>query len=66
MWDRYDVCERSCGVKTFDHPKVSGMTLTYEVMQLARTGGQRLVVYQAPAGSPDEEALSRLDPAARA
>ncbi|MET9495460.1 helix-turn-helix transcriptional regulator [Streptomyces sp. NPDC006552] len=66
MWDRYEVCERSGGTKTFDHPKVGGMTLTYEVMQLARSGGQRLVVYQAPAGSPDEEALLRLDPAARA
>ncbi|MEU6389148.1 helix-turn-helix transcriptional regulator [Streptomyces sp. NPDC046939] len=65
MWDRYDVCERSGGVKTFDHPKAGRMTLTYEIMQLARTGGQRLVVYQAPTGSPDEEALLKLDPAAR-
>ncbi|WP_282796498.1 helix-turn-helix transcriptional regulator [Streptomyces sp. CC224B] len=65
LWDRYEVCERSGGVKTFAHPKVGTMTLTYEVMQLARTGGQRLVTYQAEPGSTDEEAMLRLDPAAR-
>ncbi|MFI6877624.1 helix-turn-helix domain-containing protein [Streptomyces sp. NPDC050400] len=64
IWDRYDVCERSGGTKTFAHPKVGAMTLTYEVMQLARTGGQRLVAYQAPAGSPDEAAMLKLDPQA--
>ncbi|MCX4828649.1 helix-turn-helix transcriptional regulator [Streptomyces sp. NBC_01016] len=62
IWDRYDVHERSGGTKSFDHPKVGAMTLTFEVMQLARTGGQRMVVYQAPAGSPDEEAVLKLDP----
>lgn len=66
MWDRYDVQERGGGLKTFEHPKAGRMTLTYEVMQLARTGGQRLVTYQAPAGSPDEAAMLKLDPAARA
>ncbi|WP_353944079.1 helix-turn-helix transcriptional regulator [Streptomyces sp. HUAS MG91] len=62
IWDRYDVDERSGGTKTFAHPKAGAMTLTYEVMRLARTGGQRLVTYQAPAGSPDEEAMLKLDP----
>ncbi|GAA2231684.1 hypothetical protein GCM10010104_27080 [Streptomyces indiaensis] len=28
------------------------MTLTYEVMRLARTGGQRMVVYQAASCNP--------------
>lgn len=37
------------------------MTLTYEVMRLARTGGQRMVVYQAAPGTPDEEAMLRLE-----
>ncbi|MER5443595.1 helix-turn-helix domain-containing protein [Streptomyces sp. NPDC002790] len=63
IWDRYDVQERSGGTKSFAHPKVGAMTLTFEVMRLARTGGQRLVVYQAPPGSPDEEAALNLDPA---
>ncbi|MFI9049664.1 helix-turn-helix transcriptional regulator [Streptomyces sp. NPDC053427] len=65
LWERYDVRERGGGTKNFVHPKVGPMTLTYEVMQLARTGGQRLVVYQAPPGSADEAAMLRLEPAAR-
>ncbi|MEV3859459.1 helix-turn-helix transcriptional regulator [Streptomyces sp. NPDC050095] len=65
MWDRYEVQERGGGTKSFAHPKVGDMTLTYEVMSLARTGGQRLVTYQAPAGSADEAAMLKLDPAAR-
>ncbi|GGV65425.1 transcriptional regulator [Streptomyces longisporoflavus] len=66
LWERYDVKERGGGTKSFDHPKVGPMTLTYEVMRLARTDGQRLVAYQAEPGSADEEAMLRLDPAARA
>lgn len=65
LWERYDVSERGGGRKQFAHPKVGGMTLTYEVMKLARTGDQRLVVYQAAPGSADEAAMLRLDPAAR-
>ncbi|MGA4840306.1 helix-turn-helix domain-containing protein [Streptomyces sp. G45] len=65
LWDRYEVCERSGGTKTFAHPKAGLMTLTYEVMRLARTGGQRLITYQAEPGSADEEAMLRLDPAGR-
>ncbi|GAA3116319.1 helix-turn-helix transcriptional regulator [Streptomyces rameus] len=61
LWERYDVCERGGGQKSFRHPKVGSMTLTYEVMQLARTGGQRMVVYQAAPGTPDETAMLRLD-----
>ncbi|WP_432014136.1 helix-turn-helix domain-containing protein [Streptomyces cucumeris] len=64
IWNRYEVRERGGGQKTFQHPTVGVMTLTFEVMTLARSGGQRLIVYQAPADSPAEEALLRLDPAA--
>ncbi|MEU6120633.1 helix-turn-helix transcriptional regulator [Streptomyces sp. NPDC047123] len=60
IWERYDVSERGGGTKSFEHPTVGAMTLTYEVMRLARTGGQRMVVYQAPEGSPDEAAMLRL------
>ncbi|WP_406835365.1 helix-turn-helix domain-containing protein [Streptomyces sp. AHU1] len=63
LWERYDVCERGGGQKSFRHPKVGPMTLTYEVMRLARSGGQRMVVYQAAPGTPDETAMLRLDPA---
>ncbi|WP_447038089.1 helix-turn-helix transcriptional regulator [Streptomyces sp. DSM 118878] len=62
IWERYDVCERGGGTKSFDHPKVGAMTLTYEVMTLARTGGQRMVVYQAKPGTPDEKAMLGLAP----
>lgn len=60
IWERYDVSERGGGTKTIEHPKVGPMTLTYEVMALARTGGQRMVVYQAPPGTPDEKAMLGL------
>ncbi|APY86989.1 XRE family transcriptional regulator [Streptomyces alfalfae] len=63
LWERYDVCERGGGTKSFDHPKVGAMTLTYEVMTLARTGGQRMVVYQAEPDTPDEKAMLGLAPA---
>ncbi|MEV5986537.1 helix-turn-helix domain-containing protein [Streptomyces sp. NPDC052051] len=63
LWERYDVCERGGGQKRFRHPGVGPMTLTYEVMRLARTGGQRLVVYQAAPGTPDEKAMLSLDAA---
>ncbi|QDQ13022.1 helix-turn-helix transcriptional regulator [Streptomyces spectabilis] len=65
LWDRYEVCERGGGVKSFAHPKAGPMTLTYEVMSLARTGGQRLVTYQAEPGTADEAAMLRLDSASR-
>ncbi|MFQ6144303.1 helix-turn-helix domain-containing protein [Streptomyces seoulensis] len=62
IWERYEVCERGGGQKCFRHPNVGPMTLTYEVMRLARTGGQRMVVYQAAPGGPDEHAMLRLEP----
>ncbi|MFD9068643.1 helix-turn-helix transcriptional regulator [Streptomyces lasiicapitis] len=65
MWNQYEVRERGGGVKRFAHPKAGPMTLTYEVMRLARTGGQRLVTYQAEPGSADEAAMLSLDTAAR-
>lgn len=61
IWERYDVCERGGGRKSFRHPKVGPMTLIYEVMRLARTDGQRMVVYQASPGTEDEKAMLRLD-----
>ncbi|MEU3754506.1 hypothetical protein AB0H17_17320 [Streptomyces olivoreticuli] len=36
------------------------MTLTCEAFDVARSDGQRLVVYQAPPGTPDHEAMLRL------
>ncbi|WP_055701999.1 MULTISPECIES: helix-turn-helix transcriptional regulator [Streptomyces] len=65
IWERYDVRERGGGLKTFAHPKVGTMTLTYEVMTLARAGGQRMVVYQAKPDTPDEKAMLALAPGDR-
>ncbi|MGK5642739.1 hypothetical protein ACSNOK_31175 [Streptomyces sp. URMC 126] len=54
--------ERVGGAKTPDRPKAGRVTLTYEIMPLAATDGQRLVVYQAEPGSADEASMLLLDP----
>ncbi|OLR92675.1 helix-turn-helix transcriptional regulator [Actinokineospora bangkokensis] len=62
LWERYDVEEaRGGGRKQFQHPEVGTMTLTFEVMTIFHTDGQRLVSYQAPAGTPDHDAMLLLD-----
>ncbi|MEU2872220.1 helix-turn-helix transcriptional regulator [Streptomyces olivoreticuli] len=61
LWERYDVRARGGGQKHFQHPEVGSMCLTFEVMTIFRTDGQRLVVYQAPSGTPDHDALLLLD-----
>ncbi|MFI1796710.1 helix-turn-helix transcriptional regulator [Streptomyces sp. NPDC020379] len=60
LWQRYDVHTRTNGRKVHRHPEVGLMTLTYEAFDVARSDGQRLIVYQAPPGTPDHEAMLRL------
>ncbi|GAA0336111.1 helix-turn-helix transcriptional regulator [Streptomyces blastmyceticus] len=60
LWQRYDVRTRTNGHKVYRHPTVGGMTLTYEAFDVARSDGQRFVVYQAPPGTADHEAMLRL------
>ncbi|MFI0263977.1 helix-turn-helix transcriptional regulator [Streptomyces sp. NPDC017056] len=60
LWQRYDVRARTNGRKVYRHPEVGRLTLAYEAFDVARSDGQRLVVYQAPPGTPDHEALLRL------
>ncbi|MEU8780996.1 helix-turn-helix transcriptional regulator [Streptomyces sp. NPDC048637] len=61
LWERYDVEARGGGQKHFQHPEVGSMCLTFEVMAIFRTDGQRLVIYQAPPGTPDHDAMLLLD-----
>lgn len=60
LWQRYDVRARTNGRKVYHHPEAGRLTLTYEAFDVARSEGQRLIVYQAPPGTPDHEALLRL------
>ncbi|MDJ1133896.1 helix-turn-helix transcriptional regulator [Streptomyces iconiensis] len=61
VWERYEVQTRGGGVKHYLHPHVGEMTLSYEVMALSRTDGQRLVAHQATPGTPDHDAMLLLD-----
>jgi hypothetical protein len=61
LWERYDVQARSGGHKHFQHPEVGSMCLSFEVMAIFRTDGQRLVTYQAEPGTPDHDAMLLLD-----
>ncbi|MGW7575571.1 helix-turn-helix transcriptional regulator [Streptomyces sp. NPDC054765] len=60
LWQRYDVRVRTNGRKVYRHPTAGRMALTYEAFDVARSDGQRLVVYQAPPDTSDYEALLRL------
>jgi hypothetical protein len=60
LWQRYDVGLHSAEEKTFRHPEVGELTLSYETFAPTRADGQRLVVYQAVPGTPDHDALLLL------
>ncbi|MFJ8077948.1 helix-turn-helix transcriptional regulator [Streptomyces sp. NPDC096176] len=64
LWERYEVRTIGDGEKTLRHPEVGTMTLTHEGLSLNRAQGQRLIVYMAPPGSPDHDAMTLLDLAA--
>ena len=59
LWERYDIHVRRSRRKSFQHPAVGRLTLHQEVLHLS-DDGQRLSVYQAQPGSPDETALTLL------
>jgi transcriptional regulator with XRE-family HTH domain len=63
LWERYDVKGRTTAqhTKTFHHPHVGTITLTFQGMQLEGTPGQRLGVYTAEPGTPDHDAMTLLD-----
>jgi transcriptional regulator with XRE-family HTH domain len=63
-WTDYDVQPHPLGRKTFHHPELGVITLSYQSMQLDGTPGHRLVVFFAEPGSVEHEKLVQLDRAA--
>ena len=61
LWERYEVRRVADGEKVCHHPEVGTITLSHEVMELNRTDGQRVVVYMAPQGTADHDAMVLLD-----
>jgi transcriptional regulator with XRE-family HTH domain len=61
IWGRYEVRRPADVERVFRHPAVGTMTLTSEVMDLNRVGGQRLVVYVAAPETPGHDAMVLLD-----
>jgi transcriptional regulator with XRE-family HTH domain len=60
LWERHDIRRRRSAPNTFDHPEVGPLTLTFDVLRIEND--QRIGLYQAEPGSPDEAALTRLAP----
>jgi transcriptional regulator with XRE-family HTH domain len=60
LWERRTVARRSASHKTFEHPEVGTLTLDCDVLTVSGSD-LRLVVYTAPPGSPDADALALLD-----
>ncbi|WP_084369435.1 helix-turn-helix transcriptional regulator, partial [Microbispora sp. ATCC PTA-5024] len=70
MWAQYDVQARTRAPVRFHHREVGDVVTTMEVLSVDGSPGQKLVVFQADAGSAWERALSvlagRPPPAVRA
>ena len=60
LWERHDVQATTMLTKTFRHPVVGDVTVDCDSLDLTDRD-QHLVLYSAPAGSPDAEALAFLD-----
>ncbi|GAA2343363.1 helix-turn-helix transcriptional regulator [Streptomyces cuspidosporus] len=60
LWSRHPVRQCSYGVKSFHHPLVGPMELSFEMTGLTDSGDQRLLMYGAEPGSPSEAALRLL------
>jgi transcriptional regulator with XRE-family HTH domain len=59
LWEQRPVARRPADRKTFDHPEIGRLTLDCDVLSVVGSD-LRLVVYTAPAGSRDAEALALL------
>ena len=60
LWERHDVQAAPMLTKTFRHPVVGEVTVDCDSLTLTDRD-QHLVLYSAPPGSPDAEALALLN-----
>jgi transcriptional regulator with XRE-family HTH domain len=60
LWEQRAVGRRAASRKTIVHPEIGRITLDCDVLTV-RGSDLRLVVYTAPPGSPDADALALLD-----
>lgn len=63
LWRRHEVWVKRGGETAFRHPVAGPVTLASEVLAAA-DDGQRLLIYQAPPGTPEHDALVLLAMAA--
>ncbi len=59
-WAKHNVRLHAAGTKTFGHPVVGNLELTYEALDLNADSGLNLTIYTAAAGSPSEVGLRLL------
>ncbi|WP_430645521.1 helix-turn-helix transcriptional regulator [Agromyces sp. GXS1127] len=59
-WAEHDVHEHRSGVKTFNHPGVGAIEVTYDGWQLPGETGLSIVTYSAEPGTPDADRLALL------
>jgi hypothetical protein len=59
-WAAHDVRLHRTGIKSFHHPVVGELHLSYEVMELPADPGLSLIAFSAEAGSPADDALRFL------
>ncbi|WP_042377790.1 helix-turn-helix domain-containing protein [Streptacidiphilus melanogenes] len=64
LWRRHEVWVKRAGATAFRHPAIGRVTLANEVLTTAGDG-QRVLVYQAPPGTPEHDALVLLALAAQ-
>jgi transcriptional regulator with XRE-family HTH domain len=60
LWAEHNVRQHRAGSKSFHHPVVGDLTLSYESMELTADPGLRLNAYVAEPGTPSAEAFALL------
>jgi transcriptional regulator with XRE-family HTH domain len=59
LWSQHPIAQRTTSKKTFAHPEAGLITVDCDVLRVEGSD-LRLVVYSAPPGSPDADALALL------